>query len=133
METWEKYGAVPNAIRCRGDEKFEITRRVAADNLAKEPYYLLADLGCIPESKTVSKIQARVALLEDDIGLIGLAERNQSGEFNDVPCGVRVCRKNFIQKWMSKVTANYDEEHAACARMEGKVALWPDIFYRRIQ
>lgn len=151
--TLERWDACANvqlaAIEC-DPKKFEIARRVAADNMAKMQYYILADLGCVLEDwKALEGIEERLG--EMDEGLIGLATKEpfttedaedaekaikngasviQSIKF---PTGVRICRKGAVEKWVPNVSGSYDQEHVESVKLTGgSVWLCPDIFYTRI-
>src|SRR5882724_2434202 len=76
QQTLERWDACANvnlaAIQC-DVKKFEIARRVAADNMAKCNHYILADLGCVLDSwNALEGIEERLAGMGET--LIGLAE-----------------------------------------------------------
>ena len=130
-QRWAKCkGASPNVIQVP-EKGFEIKRRVLADNLAQEEYYILADMLCVPGEKYLIK-QIRRAIKENpDINLFGLTEKSATGEefYLTKGSGVRVCRKGAVEKWPQQITAEYDTEHAQAAR---KVKVLSDVFYARL-
>jgi hypothetical protein len=146
QQTLERWDACENvtiaAIQC-DPKKFEIARRVAADNMAKCNYYILADLGCVlVDWKALADIEERLS--GKDEALIGLAikklftaEDAKDAEKNngqEPPTGVRICRKNAVEKWLPKVTGTYDREHVESVKLAGGlVGICPDIFYKHLQ
>lgn len=114
--------------------KSEMIRRITADNLAESEFYILADLGCIPESADlVRSIVRKLAKQVRESGdLIGLWPADMPA--SDIPHGVRVCRKGVVKHWIPKRTVSYDEEHAEAVRhSKGKVEIWPDITFAHLQ
>lgn len=137
--TLERWDACVNvklaAIQC-DPKKFEIARRVAADNMAKGDYYILADLGYVLEDwKVLEGIEERLGDREE--GLIGL--ENSRGktclpEEFQYPTGVRICRKGAVEKWVPNVSGTYDREHVESVRLAGgSVGLCPDILYKKLE
>jgi len=145
QQTLERWDACANvnlaAIQC-DVKKFEIARRVAADNMAKCNHYILADLGCVLDSwNALEGIEERLAGMGET--LIGLAEVFSAKDAKDAeksqkpkaksdwPTGVRICRKGAVEKWLPKQTATYDQEHVQSVKLAGgAVGLCPDIFYK---
>lgn len=103
--------------------KYELQRRIVADQMAQEKWYIIADLGCVPESPSLlSDVRSRLA---DDVAIYGLGT-------DDPPSGVRICQKGAVRKWLEKKSNSYDAEHAESAKLAGKrVEIWPDIIYKR--
>jgi len=138
QRTLERWDACTNvhlaAIQCDA-KKFEIARRVAADKMAKCDYYILADLGCVLDSwNALDGIEERLNGMEE--GLIGLeyvgGKTCLPQEFL-YPTGVRICRKNAVEKWLPKSTDTYDQEHVESVKLAGgTVGLCPDIFYKKL-
>lgn len=124
--------AEPVMLEIKSEKKFEIERRILADNLAKGRYYILADIGCAPgDAALIAEIQRKI---NDDkfSGMAGLWPDELPAE--DVPFGVRVCEKGIVKKWVTKRTLTYNEEHAESVRLAGKsVAIWPDISFTLVQ
>ena len=140
QRTLERWDACTNvhiaAIQC-DPKKFEISRRVAADKMAKCDYYILADLGCVLDSwNALDGIEERLSGMEE--GLIGLRlYQTQPGAAvpheQGYPTGVRICRKNAVEKWLPKSTDTYDQEHVESVRLAGgTVGFCPDIFYKKL-
>ena len=131
---------------CAGDEnvkiiqvddklhKSEMMRRIVADNLADSEFYILADLGCIPDAPDmVRSIVRKLAKEKKEPGdLIGLWPADMpAGEF---PEGVRICRKGAVKHWVPKRTVTYDEEHAESVRhSRGKVEIWQDTTFKHVR
>lgn len=122
VEAWEACEKVEPIVVQLKKSKFEIERRIVADNMAKGKWYILADVGCMPTSENiVHLINQR---LSADVGMYG---------FGDVypPRGVRVCQKGVVQKWLERRTNSYDKEHALSVVGSGKkVESWSDITYK---
>jgi hypothetical protein len=127
LDVWELAGCEPAVVELTGkpENRFRAFR-VAADNLAENELYVLADIGCIPAEKTFD-VASKVTF---DDGLAGLAFKNRALQ---IPTGVRVCRKGAVSKWPQTRTATYDEEHAEAVKLAGKnVVMLPDVFYRHV-
>ncbi len=136
--TLERWDACANvevaAIQC-DPKKFEIARRVAADNMAKAEFYILADLGCVLEDwEALEGIEERLAGMNE--ALIGIENSRGKTYLPDkchYPTGVRICRKGAVEKWLPKATDTYDKEHVESAGLAGgSVGLCPDILYKRL-
>jgi hypothetical protein len=129
LEAWDMSGVELAAIQC-SPKKFEIALRVAADNMAKGEFYILADLGCVPAFSVPWEELAE--LIAPDCGLVGLAQARvpQPAKF---PTGVRICRKGAVEKWVPKRSDTYDEEHVESLRLVGKrTEIWCDVFYQKL-
>jgi hypothetical protein len=146
LDCWDACGFEVAAIECKAD-KYEIARRVAADNLATEPHYILADLGCVlQERKSGAVIRERLTGVGDpckihaseNTRMVGLMPDygmelacdivggccgeycpfcSQLKQLRAAPIGVRIIRKGSVQKWLPKTTESYDQEHAESIRM----------------
>ncbi len=134
QQTLESWDACANvhlaAVQC-DPKKFEIARRVAADNMAKCDYYILADLGCVLDNlEALEGIEERLAGMNE--ALIGLFAAGGDCAPQS-PTGVRICRKNAVEKWLPKTTDTYDREHVESVKLAGGlVGLCPDILYKRL-
>jgi hypothetical protein len=133
LEYWGRVPGVEPAMIQFPRAKYEIGRRVAADNLSTDQYYILADLGCILNSEAdMKRIEER--LKDEDAALIGLS--NIAGNIllpDPPPAGVRICRKGAVEKWLPKVTVHYNQEHRDSVRLsQQKVTTWHDIFYKHL-
>lgn len=107
--------------------KYEIQRRVVADKMAKDKFYIIADLGCVPddEERIIPKIESRIT---DWDGMVGFAPSTI------IPTGIRVIQKGLVNKWPLIVSATYDREHAEAVKNAHKrVTIWPDISYKYLQ
>jgi hypothetical protein len=116
LDAWDKIDDMePVAIECPR-MKFELIRRVTAENMASGDY-IVGDLGCIP---TEDVVEAAKSLYEGKTGMIGKH-------------GVRICRKSVITGWPMKATDSYDAEHVMAYELKGyKVIEWPKALYRRM-
>ena len=123
MLAWERieYAFPVNVVQLP-QYQFEIKRRVLADQMAENSYYVLADIGAIPEDGR--SLLGVVGKIKASDGLIGFT----CGE-SMIPSGVRVCRKGVIQKWPAQQSADYNREHADAVRMAGyQVSIWPTTY-----
>lgn len=122
LEAWDKVpDAEPIAIEVP-DRKYEIIRRVTAENMASGDY-ILCDLGCVPNEEQVIETAQQILAQDEKIGMIRLSPES----------GVRVCRKGVVEKWPKKNTPNYQHEHEMAFLLEGYlVPLWPTLSYRRL-
>lgn len=129
MESLSSIGGIePVGIKAP-DDKYELFRRITADNMAKEKFYLLCDLGYVLPEFSIVSVERRLAFAEQ-YGLIGIGI---SGEELKIPTGIRFCQKGVVEKWLPKRTANYDQEHVDSVRLGGKgVKMWTDIIGRRL-
>jgi len=126
MEAWgELDWAEPISVVQLRPAKFEINRRVLADQMAKDKWYILTDVGQVLEgNRSIPIISSRLT----DEGMIGFAPSLLT------PIGVRVCQKGIVTRWIEKQTSSYDWEHAQCVINGGKeVAIWSDISCQQIR
>lgn len=110
--------------------KFEIQRRVTADKLSKGRFYILADLGCVPDCDVNGLGKKLKAEYGDSYGIVGFAcgERELK-----VPTGVRVCQKGVVSKWAPNQSGSYDQEYASAVESAGyKVAICPSLPYKHL-
>ena len=132
MHQWSQVeGIEPVAIKCP-EAKYELFRRITADNLAEGQFYLLLDLGTAPcEDFDLCKIERR---LTDEVGMAAFpAHTDPLDEDPRTPTGVRVCQKGVIEKWPNKISSSYDYEHSAAVEKNGKCILrLPDFHYQRV-
>lgn len=122
------HGIEPVGIKAPED-KYELFRRITADNMANDKFYLLCDLGYVLPELDTETIQKRLAFAEQ-YGLIGIGI---SGEELKIPSGIRFCQKGIVEKWLPKRTPSYDQEHVDSVRLGGKgVKMWTDIVGRKL-
>ena len=129
MEAWAECELVePVGIRA-SEGKYELMRRITADNMAEGNYYILADLGCVPDDKfSVPALMKRLAISGD--GLIGFSKEGRDLAY---PTGVRICQKGVVARWVPKSTESYDQEHAEAIRLAGKrVTIWENVKYKHL-
>lgn len=122
LQAWsECEDAEPIMVQVDRKNKFELIRRIAADNMATGKYYVLADLGCIPASKDI------IQQISGRINGASLAELAPDS-------GVVVCQKGRVKQWLPKSTPTYRVEHADSVRRSGgTVVTWDDISYKLLQ
>lgn len=129
MEAWDLEGMEPVAIQC-ALKKFEIHRRITAENLSRDNY-LLVDLGNEPVEPDFGALAEKAMLTHKDVGLMGLWRSGQT--VKEVPNSVVICRKGAIEKWPEPRTGTYIQEHAEACRLAGwNVFLCSSIHYRRL-
>ena len=127
LQAWESIQwADPINVLLAPAHQFEIKRRALADKMAKDDHYILADIGCVPESERA--IPELLTKLTSADGLIGMSY----GKTTE-PTGIRVIGKGLVKAWPKQTTPTYDKEHADAVRATGKnVATWP-IPFKRLQ
>lgn len=127
MKNWESVGLEPVGIKTTED-KYELFRRITADNMASSQFYILGDIGCfIGEAIDLGDL---VMKLSSEFGLIGFG---MEGETIKIPTGIRVCQKGIIEKWPPKLTSSYDQEHMNAVKYAGKkVGIWDEFVARRL-
>lgn len=133
MEAWaECDGAEVKAIFVKKPSLYELHRRIAADSLSEEKFYILADLGCIPTSPTmVREIRSK---LRDEHGLVGL--KGMELEYPDPigpPSDVVVCQKGVVRHWIPNSGSRYHLEHANSVKRSGKnVEVWDEPMFKHV-
>lgn len=134
LEAWSKVRfADPQVIEVPPNEKFDVRLRVLADKLAKDDYYLLADIDAVPEDAyVVSSIQKMLAA-RSNVGMAFIRP------LFDVGGRVRVLRKGVVERWpepqerRGMVIPTYDQQHAEAIVLAGKlVETWEDVHYRNV-
>jgi hypothetical protein len=107
LEFWDAMGdVIPIAIRCR-QSRYEMDRRVAAENVAKGDY-ILCDLNYGPEDGNT--VSTALSLLRNKRKKVGMVLVNP---------GIRLCRKGAIARWPQKSTSDYNEEHRQAFEFAG--------------
>lgn len=130
MLAWEQidYAFPVNVVQLPA-YRFELKRRVLADEMAKDSHYVLADLGCVPEESRA--LLGIVGKMKSSDGLIGFWRSGTDFDSDKAvaPAGIRVCRKGIVQKWPAQNSPRYDEEHAAAVKAVGyQVSIWPTTY-----
>jgi hypothetical protein len=122
LEAWEKVPDVqPIAIQAP-EKKYEIIRRVTAENISTSDY-ILCDLGCVPCEDDPVSIIKQVMAGDEKIGMIRFSPES----------GVRFCRKGIVEKWPKRESINYQHEHEMAYLLEGyQVPKCPTLSYRRL-
>lgn len=104
------------------EKKYELIRRVTAENMS-EGDYILADIGCVPNSELVVKEISAILEGDEKVGMIQFSPEG----------AVRACRKGIIEKWPQNKSGLYQQEHEQAYLTEGyKVSKWPSLRYRRL-
>lgn len=111
-------------IEVKPGELFEIQRRVIADGLAKDDFYVLADIDAAPEETNFLKDVHRKLAVEKNVGLAFISP------FFDAGGRVRVIRKGLVEKWPPHQTLMYDQEHSEQVIKTGRTVEHWDIWYR---
>lgn len=120
LEAWAGCeGAEPKAIFITKKSSFEMYRRIAADRLSEEKFYIIADLGCVPISADfVREIRPK---LKDEHGLV---EFRAMGADVD---GVIACQKEVVRQWIPDSGGKYRGEHQKSVERAGKkVEVWEE-------
>ncbi len=129
LSAWELDGLEPVAIQCK-TKKFELHRRVTAENISKGDY-ILADLMNEPVEKDFGTLAANLMALHSDVGLMGAWRKGQTAE--ETPNSVVICRKGAIEKWPEPRTKTYIQEHAEACQLAGwNVFFSNQIHYQRV-
>lgn len=121
LDAWGRCdGAEVSAIRMKAGKKYELQRRIIADNLAKGKYYVVAVLGMVPRS-------------DDIIRDINGTSKHQLNLL--APLGaVYVAEKGSVRKWVTPKDSDYNEQHIDSVKLSGgKVEHWADIAYKRLR
>ena len=123
LEAWDLvHGAEPVAIEITNEKKYEIFRRVTAENMSSGDY-ILADLCCLAEEQDFVSIARDVLKEKPEAGLLAASPG----------MGVWVCRKGIVDKWPTKETMYYAKEHAEAYRRKGYEAeLCDKLHYHRL-
>ncbi len=126
LDAWaEVRFAEPSVMELESGEKFEIQRRVVADGLAKDDFYILADIDAVPEEPYVISAIHKMLPTRPDMGMALIRPVFSVGG------RVRVIRKGLVEKWPAQRTMTYDQEHGEAIIKAGKqVEMWDDIHYR---
>lgn len=121
---WDEGDTEPVAIECNS-KKFQIHRRVTAENLATGDY-VLADIGYGPAVKDFAKVARELLEKHPKAGLIG---QGTAG----TPHSVVICRKGIVDKWPTPQSETYIPEHAEAYRLKGyKPLLCQQRLYRQL-
>jgi hypothetical protein len=118
---WDKVPeAEPMAIEVPV-KKYELVRRVTAENICKGNY-ILCDIGCVPVHETAVNICEMVFETNPKVGILYFMPHGK----------VRACRKGVIEKWPMRRTDSYSNEHEQAYAIEGYSAqTWPTLLYRQ--
>jgi len=121
LNSWDLDGLEPVAIEC-GLKKFQIIRRVTAENLS-HGNYVLTDLGTAPVEEDFGQRAEKCLADYPTVGMVELA----SG------VDVFVCRKGIVDKWPTPRTESYMKEHREAYLLKGyETSVCPEIHYRHL-
>lgn len=132
LEAWNIPGLEPVAIQC-GLKKFELHRRVTAENISHGPYILAAmDYGPVEEDFWAWADQELLdhplvgLFLIEDIHTLGKPVRCHNPE-------IVMCRKGVITHWPQPQTDSYGlEVMETCKALGIETQLCRTIHYRRL-
>jgi len=127
LEAWDVGDTEPIAIEMN-ERKFELTRRVSAENLATGDY-VLCDIGYGPAIHDFGKVAAKLLEQHTTAGLIGQGTEG-------LPYNVVICRKGVITHWPTPASpdSTYINEHATAYQFAGyKVFLCHQRLYRQLE
>lgn len=86
-------------------KKFELIRRVTAENVATDNY-ILCDLGYVTKDDNIAKFSEEILDRETFTGMLKLT-------------GMRICKKGVVERWSSYKSGSYDAEHEEAYKREG--------------
>lgn len=118
LEAWDIDGLEPVVLEMKVN-KFELQRRVTAENLSRGNY-VLAVLGFGPTEQDFGELAEAELRNNPNAGLIALAPAME----------VAICRKGVISHWPTPKTETYMAEHVEAYRFKGyKYIVCPKIHY----
>jgi len=125
LNGWDKVRfADPQVIEVKPGELFEIQRRVIADGLSKDDFYVLADIDAAPdETNFLKEVHKKIT------PNLGMAYIRPMFDFGG---RVRVIRKGLVEKWPPVETVMYDKEHSELIVKAGKTVEQWNIWYRHL-
>ena len=131
MLAWEKIDyAFPVNVVQLPQHRFEIKRRVTADEMAQDSHYVLCDLGCVLEEQR--GLLGIMGHIKPQDGMVGFL--CPEPYLRPYPSGIRIIRKGLVKKWPEQITNHYDQEHAAAIKAAGyKVSFCPTTFKRLLE
>jgi hypothetical protein len=126
LEAWNLDGLEPVATNIEG-RKFELLRRVAAENMSRGDY-ILTELGYGPIEENFAHECGKLITLQPKAGLFAIMP------MDGLPPShwgkVTLCRKGVVTKWPTPRSAAYLEEHTAAARLNGFEAQQCKLHYQ---
>lgn len=131
LDAWDLEGLEPNAIQC-GLKKFEIHRRVSAENVSRGTY-VITRVGCGPVEDNFAALVEEFFAKDSNLGMIVPA-----CEEKDWTSGsVAICRKGVVKQWvhpLSNMAADvlWSNAHRTSVRNAGFKVIdkCPTIHYR---
>jgi hypothetical protein len=129
LEAWALPGIEPAAIEVKG-KKYELHRRVTAENLATGNY-ILVDIGYGPVEENFGELAIQELAKRKEVGLIGAWRTGQT--HTGQPNSVVVCRKGVITHWPQPQSEFYIQEHVEAYRFAGyKTFLCSTLHYHQL-
>lgn len=131
LDLWEKAGLEPVAIECK-KKKFEMIRRVTAENISRADY-ILASVGSAPVEEDFAELAQKALDENKTAGLITIGCIDPDW----VSGRVAICRKGVITHWIQpkgsqEADVLYASAHAQAYRHAGYEAIeCHQIHYRR--
>lgn len=132
LTAWELPGLSPGAIHMQRKSgqrrKYELLRRVSAENIARG-HYILAELGFGPVERNFGELAEKELSERQDVGLFGAWRVGQTA--HEIPNSVVICRKGVVTHWPPPVTHTYIQEHLQAYQFVGyKTFLCSTLHYR---
>ena len=115
LNAWSLEGIDTIAVQVR-PKKFEIERRVVAENMAHDNY-ILAELGFGPLEQNFGELAEKELKDRPEVGLFGAWRTGQTA--NELPNSVVICRKGIIKQWPQPQGSTYIREHSEAYRIAG--------------
>jgi hypothetical protein len=129
LDAWDLPGMEPVAVEVT-IRKFELARRVTAENVSRGNY-ILADLGTGPLEENFGELAEKELAERKDTGLIGVWRTGQTA--SEVPNSVVICRKGIVGKWPTPQSETYIQEHIWAYRFAGyRTFLCSTLHYHRL-
>jgi len=120
IESWDAIEAAEPAAIEVPVSKYELFRRVSAENISTGDY-ILSDIGHVPSNPDIVSICEKLLIENKTVGLF---------TFDD---SVHLCRKGIIEKWPEKQSTYYLSEHKQAYRLSGYGAIsCKEEFIRRL-
>lgn len=126
LEAWKLPALEPVAIELKS-KKFELHRRVTAENMSRGDY-ILCDLGYGPREEDFGARAGKALLEYPEAGMIASGRSSAPGwDFHRVV----ICRKGVISHWPTPTSKDYRREHREAYTFKGyRIIVCPTIHYR---
>lgn len=121
LESWDQPGMEPVAIQVKPG-KFELHRRVTAENIARGNY-ILAKMGSGPVEENFGELAEQFLRDHEDAGVVMLEPGSE----------VMICRRGVITHWPQPRTVSYACEHGEAYEFVGyKAYRCATLHYRQL-